>query len=403
MLMQPQWESDKGLEVEYIDSTDTWHSLIGDLKFFPVIITNEKSRDFVFLRSEEACPRFISYKEQKKMYYDNYSQILHKSGTFRRVQEVFDIEVAKIIDEYLGYDTKNYIWRAENVVKLFSELFAFRYLQGKDYQPSVTKKELSTELMDELQNIHDGLHFYKLSADKENIFPKLQTTGISKMILADMLNIIRGLSVPNDSAFSQNPSFQKAKFQLFSGDSSTIYPFILILGLTSAQCHSKTFPKINPDPQCKSISYYGSNISFELSKLKKEGNDHSFKNEQVLENYAVKILFNGTPVKFCPILIPEYGEFYCKFSLFELYLEENFILQNEKRYCGVKEAVMSDNFYLNIGLCAIVGSFCVFLIVLIFNMLRHLKVLKREVDDKVVCNYEDFKVEGRDTMQEKLR
>ena len=59
---------------------------------------------------------------------------------------------------------------------------------------------------------------------------------------------------------------------------------------------------------------------------------------------------------------------------------------------------MSDNFYLNIGLCAIVGSFCVFLIVLIFNMLRHLKVLKREVDDKVVCNYEDFKVEGRDTM-----
>ena len=130
-------------------------------------VSASKEKDFVFLRSDKACPKFVEYGSTERVkHYKEYNQFLTKAGTFKRVSEVFSEDMAAIIDKNMGYESETHPWRLENILPLFSNLWSYRYLHGKDFQPDGTGKELSIELMDELKTIFDGVYHFKRCGDK---------------------------------------------------------------------------------------------------------------------------------------------------------------------------------------------------------------------------------------------
>lgn len=335
------------LKVDFINPDNSWNSLIGNTKFFPVRVTNSEDKDFLFLRSPILCPKFQQYFDTERIkYFNQYSNFLEKAGTFKRLNEVFDKEVIEKIDIAMNLYNPSQSWNIENVMGLFKNLWSYRFIHGKDYQPQGTKKELSLELMDELKNIYDGAYHYKKNGDEDRLLPKLQTTEISMKIYKGFLKKIFEEKSEQLSLNQQQNGKNKvnsSKLLIFSGHESTIYPFMYILGLTSPDCHRKAFPKVSTDPKCKSISDYASSLKFELHQILENDPSQQLTEKSYLQKFYVRILYNGTPVNFCPVPSSKYGSYYCRFDIFQEYLGDRFIMDHNLRFCGVQEAKAAES------------------------------------------------------------
>lgn len=173
-----------------------------------------------------------------------------------------------------------------------------------------------------------------------------------------------------------------------------------ILGLTSPECHRKSFPKVSTDPKCRSISDYAINIKFELNQIKQPSTNA----ESYLENFYVRILFNGTPVTFCPITSVKFGDKFCRFDYFREYLGDQFIMENSKRFCGVEESKAYESLGLWVALFIISCTFILFLLILLLNMVRHLRMLKSDIATRILMNHDHFTVEGenRQSLTQKM-
>ena len=84
----------------------------------------------------------------------------------------------------------------------------------------------------------------------------------------------------------------------------------------------------------------------------------------------------------------------CRFDVFSERLVDKYIMENSLRFCGVKDEEEKISFGLWVALFVLAASFCLFLLILILNMLKHLRILKKNISTRVLMNHDHFTVEN---------
>ena len=226
--------------------------------------------DLMFLPHITAsCPNGNSYLNAKSLeLHEKYNYLV--SNLSKELEEA-GWSARKI------YQIQNFT--IEKIGHLHDEMMSYLNYYGK--LPSTMTQELYHKIS-MIANINLDLLY------PDDTTKRLFSDGIARAIIKNMRSFIYGSSMQ--------------KFILYSGHDLGIYSHMLQYGMTSLECHLRSFTDGHTEQGCESIPTYTTSFIYELNMRDGE--------------YFVRTLYNGKPFKICKQDKKSHG-YYCKFAEFE--------------------------------------------------------------------------------------
>lgn len=255
---------------------------------FP-IETETPKLDFYF-RIYEACPL---YKDMRDIGRD-------------RIIDDYDNEelLGKVYDELKGLGFKPEMvdekkWSLKAISRFYDVLYTQKYFMGTNWSEKATD--------DFYLRLARAKTLYTLLNYPTEDALLLYTHTISKDMLQTIENYVEG----KDKTKIHN---------LYSGHDSNVMPFMVKSGISSLICMKKLVEGEKLHETCEHHPDYAANFIWELNL-----------NNGLNDDYYVRTLFNGKPIKICS---ENRDEYYCSYTNFKKTIKSRFMLKDFMGNCG---------------------------------------------------------------------
>jgi hypothetical protein len=285
---------------------------------FPIVTGNPKF-DFLF-KLKDSCPNLVTLmkpsRKEKEQIYDNVPKDTYEA-----------------LDK-LGFKPSQFGakgtdgWNLNRVYRLTDSIIADYYYTGKLY-PGIDE-----QLFKKLEIVSSMSFLLEYSTDE---IVRMWTDGLSKAVLEGIDGKIKG-TIPH-------------KFRMYSGHDSNVIPFMMKYGLTTSECLKELYQTGKSTGVCELQPNFASSFIWELAQRDSD------------QSYFVRVLYNGKPIKICP---DNEEEFYCKYSDFKTYHQDNLFSKDFNKSCKSPYVVKSHSktalvfTLLTLLLALLVASFLLF-------------------------------------------